>query len=190
MISPAMVDQIHLTEARAIFCPVYLGANRNAPLQQGARLREPTVLSGCCSVPGAKSIHPRRADREQVLVTGQADLEDTGLVQSGQLNIQGSPQSLGASTVEQIGQDGDRLRFLDTVTAASWPANRTLHSFSSTAENRSRVSPMIPGGLHEFIQDSSPLSLTRQSIATLELSEVFAVRSAHEVVSRFGSILS
>jgi hypothetical protein len=84
-----VVNQVDLTKPRAIFGPVGPGADRNALLEQSAGFGEAASLPLPRSISDPEAIHRGRTHLEQILVAGGTDAEDTGLVQSRQLHING-----------------------------------------------------------------------------------------------------
>jgi len=81
-LAAAMVDQVDLTEAGAIFGPVSPGADWDTVLQQGPGLGESPLPSTMRPIPGSQAIHRRWADFEEFLVARGTDGQATGLVQA------------------------------------------------------------------------------------------------------------
>jgi len=104
-LASAVVDQVDLAEAWAVFGPVGPGTDLDPLFEQAAGLGESTSTSLAMAMSSPEAIHGGRAHLEEVLVAGEADAEDSGLVQPRQLDVQGHTQAFRADVVEEIRQE-------------------------------------------------------------------------------------
>jgi hypothetical protein len=83
----AVIDQIHLTEARAILIPICPSANGDTVFEQRAGLGETTRLTHLEATTLQEPIYGGRTDPHQFFVTSWAHLKKSVAVQSWKFDI-------------------------------------------------------------------------------------------------------